>query len=113
MAYLNNSVNDVFHTFVMHILSALLVDGEASPIYKARMERDQIGKDFLITGYTANAKECFFSVGIQGIKEEQIPMVFEMVDSTLRQVAQQGFSQERIESVLHRIELAQKHTPSL
>jgi len=112
VSYLANDIKDVFETFSMNILSILLLDGEASPMYKARMERNQIGKEFTLTGYSHSSAESLFGVGLQGVTEDQISTVFEMVRSTLEKVRNEGFSEERIESVLHRVELSQKHTPS-
>jgi presequence protease len=113
VGFLNNAVNDPYKVLVMYILSTLLTGGEASPFYKARMARNQIGKDFLLTGYMLTGKEAFFSVGLQGVREEQISQVLDMVDSTLREVAESGFPSERIQAIISRFELQQKYIPGM
>lgn len=97
----------------MEILSMLLLKGSSSPFYKARMDYNGIGKDFSVgTGYSNNQRETTFGFGIQGVNESEISTVFKMVQSTLDKAANEGFSQERIDSVLHNAELAKKSIPS-
>ncbi len=51
-------------------------------------------------------------MGLSGVAESDVNRVFKLIDDTLQQVARDGFPQERIDSLLHRVELSQKHVSS-
>ena len=49
---------------------------------------------------------------MQGIGDEQIDSVHEIIQKTFEQIQQNGFPAERVEAILHSIELAAKHQTS-
>lgn len=108
VAVLTNKINDSFETFCMSLLSSLLLEGPTSPMYAALIESN-IGSDYApATGYSP-AQEASFGVGLMGISEDDIIKVENIIQETLQKVAQEGFPQERIDSILHQIEIGQKH----
>ena len=110
---LTNDMQDVQETFNLELLSSLLLKGSSSPFYKARMEQGGIGKDFSVgTGYDESTRETTFGFGLQGVREEEIKQAFDLFENTLVQTADKGFSQERIDSVLHSMEISKKTVPS-
>jgi Zn-dependent M16 (insulinase) family peptidase len=93
----------------LHILSNLLLNGLNAPFYQSLIESN-LGNNFSPgTGYDDSTRESVFSVGLQGIKEEDIPTINAMIFETLEKVAKEGFSQERIDGALHQIEIRQRH----
>lgn len=93
----------------MHILSSLLLNGLNAPFYQSLIESN-LGNNFSPgTGYDDSTREAVFSVGLQGIKEEDIPRIDKLIFETLEKVAREGFSQERIDGVLHQVEIKQRH----
>ncbi len=54
-------------------------------------------------------REGHFGIGLQGIKQEDVPTVLQLIDSTLQQVAKEGFEQKRIDSIIHQLEINQKN----
>lgn len=103
----------------MGIVSSLLLHGPNSPLYQALIASN-IGLDYSPgTGYESwrlftledihFRKESSFGVGLSGIREEDIPVVEETIDQTLRQTAKDGFDPKEIESILHQLEISQKH----
>jgi presequence protease len=104
-SFLCNTSNDSQEVFEMRVLSNLLLEGPASPLYQALLESN-IGTEYAPgTGYDSSTFETTFSVGLQGIKEEDIPKVDSLIVSTLNRVEEEGFSSDRIEGVLHQINL--------
>lgn len=100
---------DLEELFSLQILSSLLIDGPNAPFYKSLIESG-LGADYSAsTGLGTYTKQPYFSVGLQNIHSNDIPRVHEIIESTLRDTAQKGFPNERIEAILHNIELSLKH----
>lgn len=102
----NTNYDDMF---ALQILSSLLLDGPNAPFYKSLIESG-IGSDYSpSTGLGNFTKQPYFSVGLQNIHSDDIGKVHEIIEKTLKEVAGSGFPQERIDAVLHDIELGLKH----
>lgn len=109
VSFLLSDITDIFEQFTMQIVCNLLTDGETSPFYNSLLASN-IGSDYApITGYQGNTKEGSYSIGLQGIKKSDVGKVTRIIDQTFDQVLLEGFDQTRIEALLHRIELGQKH----
>jgi len=112
VSYMMNYTEDPFEGFVMGMLSALLVDGPNSPFYQALIQPN-IGSSYApVVGADNNTKNATFSVGLQGINKNDVTKVVDIIKETFIKVASEGFEQERIDSLLHSIELSQKHQTS-
>lgn len=108
-SFLLADVTDSYENFVLSILSTLLTTGQNSPFYEA-LVNSGLGSDYSpATGYVPWAKQSLFSIGLQGIQEQDIPQIHEIIEKTLDDVRQNGFPQERIDAILHSIELESKH----
>ncbi|KAI8060701.1 peptidase M16C associated-domain-containing protein [Gongronella butleri] len=109
VSYLANDVTDPFETFSMRLLSYLLMDGHASPMYKALIETN-LGSEFSAnTGYDSYTRVSSLSVGLQGVKDTDVQKVQDTIQSVLEQAKQDGFDPKRIEAAIHQLELGQKH----
>ncbi|CAG0884626.1 unnamed protein product [Darwinula stevensoni] len=112
VTFLMSPINDCFHSLCFQILSELLTGSSNAPFYKSLLQPN-IGSGFApITGFDNSAKESFFSVGLQGIAEADINRVTSAIWETLEEVTRDGFPEERIDAILHSIELGLKHQTS-
>lgn len=112
VSYMMDYSEDPFESFTLGLLSALLVSGPNSPFYQALVESN-IGSDYSpVLGLDSFTKHATFSVGLQGLAEYDIQKVVNIIQETFEKVASDGFDGRRIESLLHSIELAQKHQSS-
>ncbi|XP_010881051.2 presequence protease, mitochondrial isoform X2 [Esox lucius] len=109
MSFLLGDITDTFESFTLSLLSSLMISGPNSPFYKALIE-PKIGSDFSsVVGYDGSTKEASFSIGLQGMAEEDIPKVKQIIVQTIDEIIANGFEEERIEAQLHKIEIQMKH----
>ncbi|KAK2766716.1 Presequence protease, mitochondrial [Arachnomyces sp. PD_36] len=108
-AWLMGDTTDIVETFSVNILASLLLDGYGSPMYKALIESG-IGSSFTPnTGLDTSGKIPIFSVGLSGIGEADAPKVKETVRNVFKECDSTGFSDEKVQGLLHQLELALKH----
>lgn len=109
VSFLLGDITDTFEGFTLSLLSSLMVSGPNSPFYKALIE-PKIGTDFSsVVGYDGSTKEASFSIGLQGMAEKDVETVKQIIHQTIDTVIQEGFEEERIEALLHKIEIQMKH----
>src|SRR5690606_4376583 len=56
-----------------------------------------------------SARKAIFSVGLQRVSEENLPKVGEAIHKVLSDVRSSGFDGQKVEGILHQLELALKH----
>ncbi|XP_053552597.1 presequence protease, mitochondrial, partial [Bombina bombina] len=109
ISFLLSDITDSFEAFTLSLLSSLLVSGPNSPFYKALIEA-KLGTDFSPdTGFNNYTKETYFSIGLQGMAKEDIETVKDIISKTIDEVAEKGVEPERIEAILHKLEIQMKH----
>uniref|UniRef100_A0A3P8X2P7 Presequence protease, mitochondrial n=1 Tax=Cynoglossus semilaevis TaxID=244447 RepID=A0A3P8X2P7_CYNSE len=109
VSYLLGDITDTFEAFTLNLLSSLMITGPNSPFYKALIE-PKIGTDFSpVVGYDGSTKEASFSVGLQGMSKEDMETVKDIINRTIDDIIKNGFEEERIEALLHKIEIQIKH----
>ncbi|KAG5517848.1 hypothetical protein PMAC_000302 [Pneumocystis sp. 'macacae'] len=109
ISFCANDTADIFETFSMRVLSSLLLDGHSSPLYKKLIESG-LGTDWSPnSGYDSSFKTGIFSVGLQGVAENNIKKVESEILKILEEVAEKGFEKHKIDAILHQIELNLKH----
>lgn len=109
IGHLCTDVCDIYESFVMNIVTELLVSGPNSPLYKALVEPN-IGSGFSpVTGFMNQTRSTYFSVGLQGLNSDDFDWFIETFNSSIKQVIESGFDERNIEGVLHNIELSVKH----
>ncbi|KAF9395252.1 Mitochondrial presequence protease [Podila verticillata] len=112
VSFLTNKATDTFDGFALRILSDLLTDGHASPMYKALIESN-LGSEYSAnTGYDSSTFVSSISFGVQGMKQDNITQVEETIMKVLQQVKEEGVDPKRIEAIVHQMELGQKHKTS-
>ncbi|THC93078.1 hypothetical protein EYZ11_007444 [Aspergillus tanneri] len=101
--------NDVVETFSAGILSSLLLDGYGSPMYRTLIENG-LGSSFTPnTGLDSSGKVPVFSVGVNGVSEEEVPKVKEAIQRVFQESLSSGFNSEKVQGLLHQLELALRH----
>ncbi|XP_063878942.1 presequence protease, mitochondrial-like [Scylla paramamosain] len=105
-------ITDTFETLVLAILGDLLTSGPNAPFYKALLEPG-LGSGFSpSSGYDGHTRSTVFTVGLQGVKNQDVEKIKTIIEETLDKIIEEGFPAERVESVLHNIELGLKHQAS-
>ncbi|KAI9921751.1 hypothetical protein PsorP6_001082 [Peronosclerospora sorghi] len=100
-----------FQTFVLRIVSYLLTNGPASPMFKALIESD-LAQDLSVgTGFDTSTYHPTFGIGVEGIRGGQaaVPDIRKAVHDALEKVVRDGFNKERVDGILHQLELSLKH----
>ncbi|XP_029444406.1 presequence protease, mitochondrial [Rhinatrema bivittatum] len=109
VSFLLTDITDIFEAFTLSLLSSLLMSGPNSPFYKSLIEAN-LGTGFSpSSGYNDATREAFFSVGLQGIASKDSEIVKQIIDKTIDEAIEKGFEEERIEALLHKIEIQLKH----
>lgn len=108
-SWLMGDASNILETFSLGVLSSLLLDGYGSPLYRGLIEAG-LGPDWSPnTGFDGSGKVGIFSVGLNGVKETDVPKVKDAIVSTLQEVRQNGFDEAKVDGLLHQLELSLKH----
>ena len=101
--------SDTVEMFALGILSTLLVSGYGCPAYQQLIETG-LGTDFTPnTGLDSCGRKAIFSLGLTGVKKEDIPNVKTHIFQMLREIREAGFSKTKVDGVLQQLELSRKH----
>ncbi|XP_065809460.1 presequence protease, mitochondrial-like [Labrus bergylta] len=92
VSYLLGDITDTFEGFTLSLLSSLMISGPNSPFYKALIEPN-IGTDFSSVG----------------MAEEDTERVKQIISQTINDIIESGFEEERIDALLHKIQIQMKH----
>ncbi|ODV96488.1 hypothetical protein PACTADRAFT_49825 [Pachysolen tannophilus NRRL Y-2460] len=99
---------DVYNTFLLKILSTLLNDGHSAPFYQELIEKG-IGIDFSINSGVESMPEInLFTVGLQGLNEENSNKLEEIINDILIKVIEKGFESKRIQAIIQQLEISKK-----
>ncbi|KAA0186745.1 hypothetical protein HAZT_HAZT009762 [Hyalella azteca] len=109
ISYRLADITNISECFTMSLLSELLVGGPNAPFYKSLLE-PLYGTGFSpATGYCGHTRNTTFTIGLQGVKNGNTETVLTQIENTFERVKKEGFPQERIDAILHGIELSLKH----
>ena len=90
------------------LLSAVLLENSASPLMRA-LETTDIGlAPSPMCGLEDSNREMTFVCGIEGSEPEKQKDLEGLLESTLQKVVDDGVSEERLEAILHQLELHQR-----
>lgn len=100
---------DIVETFSLGIMSALLMDGYGSPLYKGLIEAG-LGTEWSPNaGYDGSGQVGIFSVGLTGVKQVDVPKVKQTMRKIFEEVHKTGFEKGKIDGYLHQLEISLKH----
>ncbi|KAL1882997.1 hypothetical protein VTK73DRAFT_519 [Phialemonium thermophilum] len=109
VSWVLGDTTNVVESFSLALISALLMDGYGSPLYKGLIESG-LGTDWSPnTGYDSSGRLGIFSVGLTGVQEADVPKLKTQLQNILRSVRDKGFDRSKIDGYLHQLELSLKH----
>jgi Zn-dependent M16 (insulinase) family peptidase len=108
MGWMLGESADLEQQMEAQLLSSVLLDNSASPLQHA-LETTELGlAPSPLCGLEESMRELVFCCGIEGSEADRAEAFEEMVLGVLRQVAEEGVPLERLEAVLHQLELHQR-----
>lgn len=108
LSWLLGPTTDLRSSLTAELLSGVLLDDSASPLRQALETSDLGSAPSPLCGLENSHKEMTFACGMEGSKPEHAQAVQELVTSTLKRVVKNGVPRERVEAVLHQLELQQR-----
>ena len=90
------------------LLEGVLLDDSASPLRKALEKSDLGSAPSPLCGLEASNREMSFVCGLEGSRAEHAGATEELILTVLKDVAENGIPKERVEAVLHQLELGQR-----
>ncbi len=104
LAWLACDINDNYERLALSLLSSLLMGNPAAPLYKALLD-SRLGTNLAPgAGYHDDYRTTFLAAGLQGTDPDKTEAIEQLVLDTLKKVAAEGFTAERIEGTIHRME---------
>jgi len=108
-SWLMGDAGDIVESFSLGLISALLMDGYGSPLYKNLIEAG-LGTEWSPnSGMDGGGRVGIFSVGLTGVKEADVPKVKKAIHRTFQEAHKTGFDKLKIDGYLHQLELSLKH----
>ncbi|CZR57935.1 related to metalloprotease 1 [Phialocephala subalpina] len=108
-SWLMGDATNILETFSIGIMSALLMDGYGSPLYKNLIEAG-LGTDWSPnSGFDGSGRVGVFSIGLTGVKEADVPKVKEAIYKTFEEAHKNGFEKSKVDGYLHQLEISLKH----
>ena len=108
MGWLLGHSFDLQENLENQLLASVLLENSASPLMRA-LESNDIGHaPSPLCGLEDSNREMTFVCGIEGTEPGRQGDVEALVEGVLRQVAEEGVSQHRLEAILHQLELHQR-----
>ena len=108
LAWLLGRSIDLETTMKAHLLSGVLLNDSASPLRRA-LETTELAKSpSPLCGLEDSNKQISFMCGVEGSEAQHAEEVEKLVVGVLEQVADEGVPIERVEAVLHQLELSQR-----
>lgn len=91
-----------------HLMASVLLENSASPLMRA-LETTELGHSpSPLCGLEDSNREMTFVCGIEGSEPGQHEALETLIESVLEEVVEAGVSQERLEAILHQLELHQR-----
>ena len=91
------------HCLGFSILSHLLLGSSASPLRKALIT-SELGSEVIGGGFDDNRADTIFAVGLKGTEPEHENKVLTLIDSTLRDLAENGIEEDMVRSAVNSID---------
>ena len=108
MGWLLGPSTDLKQQLEAHLLEGILLDDSASPLRYALETTDLGNAPSPLCGLEASNREMSFVCGLEGSEADRAEALETLVLGVLGQVAEQGIPTDRVEAVLHQLELSQR-----
>ncbi|PLW69013.1 insulinase family protein [Pseudohalioglobus lutimaris] len=100
--------SDLEQMLEAQLLSSVLLENSGSPLQHALETTDLGQSPSPLCGLEDSMREMVFVCGIEGSEAEHADALEEMVLSVLNDVAENGIGEDRLQAVLHQLELHQR-----
>jgi Zn-dependent M16 (insulinase) family peptidase len=108
VAWLLGDSSDLEQMLEAQLLASVLLDNSASPLQQALETTDLGQAPSPLCGLEDSMREMVFVCGIEGSETECTEAVETMILEVLRRVSEEGVEAEKLEAVLHQLELHQR-----
>ncbi len=109
LAWLLSSITDPRERLALRLLDGLLTEHSGSPL-QAYLESHPLAiAPSPLVGLDDSNYEMVFFAGVRGSEEEHAQAIEDGILQLFEQLAETGFDDESIETILHQIELDQRH----
>lgn len=108
LAWLLGESTDLHAQLEAHLLSNVLLSDSSSPLRLALETTDLGSSPSPLCGLEDSNREMCFMCGLEGSTVADAEAFQTLVLETLQKVANEGVEQERVEAVLHQLELSQR-----
>ena len=102
---LNDGPFDVETGLAVGFLDNLLLGTPAAPLRMA-LEQSGLGEAMVGFGLEDELRQPTFAIGLKGVAAEDIPKVEALIADTIAKIAEEGFTQEAIDSSVNTIEFS-------
>ncbi|MEE9343749.1 MAG: insulinase family protein [Gammaproteobacteria bacterium] len=108
MGWLLGRGTDLRQQLEAHLLDGVLLDDSASPLRYALETSDLGSAPSPLCGLESSNREMSFMCGIEGSSAEKMPALEQLVLSVLEKIRDEGVPLERLQAVLHQLEIGQR-----
>lgn len=91
-----------------HLLSGVLLDNSSSPLLKLLETTDLGAAPSPLCGLDDSSREMVFACGLEGSEPDRAEALETLVMDIIESVAKDGVEPERVEAVLHQLELSRR-----
>lgn len=108
LTWKTGSPSDIYETFLLKMLSSLLMDGHSSPLYQTLVETG-LGTDFSVnSGSDSITAANLFTIGLNGLTKDISDNLEAHILEVLEAVMKEGFADIKIQALIHQLELSRK-----
>ncbi|MCF6178467.1 MAG: insulinase family protein [Geopsychrobacter sp.] len=108
LAWLTCDIDESVERLGLSLLATLLLGNPSTPLYKALIDSGLGANLAPGCGFQDDNRTTCFAVGLQGTDPDKLPQIESLILETLEQIATAGFSDERIEGAIHRLEFSNR-----
>ncbi|GAA3951515.1 insulinase family protein [Allohahella marinimesophila] len=108
MGWLLGDGSDLEQNLEAHLLANVLLEHSASPLMQAIETTDLGNSPSGLCGLEDSFREMVFVCGLEGSERSHIEAFEQLVLGVLQDIAEHGIDQEKLQSVLHQLELSQR-----
>ncbi|WP_416399271.1 insulinase family protein [Allohahella sp. A8] len=108
MGWLLGDGSDLEQNLEAHLLANVLLEHSASPLMQAIETTDLGNSPSGLCGLEDSFREMVFVCGLEGSERSHIEAFEQLVLGVLQDIAENGIDQDKLQSVLHQLELSQR-----
>jgi Zn-dependent M16 (insulinase) family peptidase len=108
LGWLLGESSDLEQLLEAQLLASVLLDNSASPLQLALETTDLGQAPSPLCGLEDSMRELVFACGVEGSDPEHADAVEKMVDDVIADVSENGVASDRLEAILHQLELHQR-----